>query len=256
MKFDINIQTEPNGNLIITDYSYNNNQYFPEEQVQQSLDSYKYSECKTVNVLTKIMTTKQKIINIAIQDHTYNLNEQSNLEIENFVVSNDGYYTVTHIIIPTMDWYNNTYLPLIQQSQFEVIYTISSDNKFYKLVNNEFVECTIEEIIERNANNTTIKRVVLDVFYMEFLQQCYLRYCKNLFENVMKPCDPFCKRQDLDNDFYIRDLLWMVINVITYHINFEWYMEAQRVLEITNGCGNFCNQQNLYAKSEYSCGCS
>jgi hypothetical protein len=32
MKFDINIQTEPNGNLIITDYSYNNNQYFPEEQ--------------------------------------------------------------------------------------------------------------------------------------------------------------------------------------------------------------------------------
>jgi hypothetical protein len=62
------------------------------------------------------MTTKQKIINVAIHDHTYNLNEQSNLEMEKFVVSNDGYYTITHIIIPTIDWYNNTYLPLIQQS--------------------------------------------------------------------------------------------------------------------------------------------
>lgn len=256
MKFDINIQTEPNGNLIIIDNSYNDNQYFPEDQPQTSLDKYKYSECKTVNVLTKIMTTKQNIIDVKPYDHTYNSDGQPNIEMEKFVVSNDGYYTVTHIIIPTIDWYTNTYSQLSQQSQFEVIYVIGSDNKFYKYINNNREECTIEELLAVNANSTTIKRVVLHVFYMEFLQQCYLKHCKSLFENVMKPCDPFCKNSDLDNDFYIRDLLWMVINVITYHINFEWYMEAQRVLEITNGCGNFCNQQNLYAKSEYSCGCS
>jgi hypothetical protein len=32
------------------------------------------------------------------------------LEKTCFTLQKDGYYNVNHIILPTMDWYNNTYL--------------------------------------------------------------------------------------------------------------------------------------------------
>jgi hypothetical protein len=32
------------------------------------------------------------------------------LEKTDFDVHKDGYYNVNHVVLPTMDWYNNTYL--------------------------------------------------------------------------------------------------------------------------------------------------
>ena len=91
---------------------------------------------------------------------------------------------------------------------------------------------------------------------MEFLQQCYLNYCKNLFSEITKTCDFLCKNQDLHDLMYKRDLLWMVLNIITYHTNLSQLNEAQRILEITMGCNNFCQGGYLYAKQRSSCECT
>lgn len=258
MEFDINIHTGVNGEITINDYSYQNDQYYPEDQSDYSENKYKYSDCKTINILTKVSTDKSQIVEILINNHAQFTDNIDYVESDSFIVTHDGYYTITHIIIPTVDWYNNIYTQLSEdyKSQFGLVYFIGNDNKFYKLIDNVKQECSKEELCTRNSNNTTLKKCELKIFYMEFLQQCYLNYCKNLFSEITKTCDYVCKNQDFDDITYKRDLLWMVINILTYHVNFSQLNEAQRILEITMGCNNFCQGGYLYAKHRSSCGCT
>lgn len=47
----------------------------------------------------------------------------------------------------------------------------------------------------------------------------------------------------------------MTINIIKYLLDFDKYFEAQRILDLINGCGGFCNAiDKLKGKSD--CGCS
>jgi len=80
------------------------------------------------------------------------------LEKTCFTLHKDGYYNVNHIVLPTMDWYTNTYSTSDEEYQkaFEGIYIIGVDNKLYKHTKDGFVECTVKEIIERNHEGTTI----------------------------------------------------------------------------------------------------
>ena len=265
MEFDIDIHTGLNGNITIEDFSYEYDQYFPENQIIQEYGRYKYSESKTLNVIMKINSGKVTLVDVLLHDHNQLVEDPMNpdaylydLEKTDFTIKQDGYYNINHIVLPTMDWYLNTYQ---QQSNdyrnaFETIYIINSDNKLYKFTEEGFVECTIKEIIERNHEGTTIQKCIIDVFYTGFLQLCYINYCRKLFQKLTKGCNFACASEDTKELTYIRDFLWMVLNVIDYQISFKQYMEAQRVLEMTNYCGGFCQNQELNAGPNTGCGCS
>lgn len=265
MEFSIDIHTGLNGNITIEDYSNEYDQYFPENQIVQEYGRYKYSECKTLNVIMKINSGKITLIDVLLHDHDQLVEDPTepgvylyDLEKADFTIHQDGYYNVNHIILPTMDWYNNTYLQQDDEYRkaFESVYIIGSDNKLYKLTEEGFVECTVKEIIERNNEGTTIYKCIIDVFYTGFLQLCYINYCRQLFSKLTKNCNQSCMPEDVKDLTYIRDFLWMTLNIIDYQISFKQYMEAQRVLEMINYCGSFCQNQELNAGPSTGCGCS
>lgn len=265
MDFDIDIHTGLNGNITIEDYSQEYDQYFPENQIIQEYGRYKYSECKTLNVIIKINSGKITLIDVLLHNHDQLVEDPLNpgeflydLETTDFTIKKDGYYNVNHIILPTMNWFENTYNTQSDdyRKAFETIYIIGVDNKLYKHTEEGFVECTVKEIIERNHEGTTIEKCIIDVFYTGFLQMCYINYCKKLFTKLTKSCDCSCPSEDVKELTYIRDFLWMVLNTIDYQISFKQFMEAQRVLEMTNYCGNFCQNQELNAGPNTGCGCS
>ena len=265
MEFDIDIHTGLNGKITLEDYSQEYDQYFPENQIVQEYGRYKYSESKTLNVIIKVNSGKLTLVDVLLHNHDQVVENPINpeeilydLETTNFKVKQDGYYNVNHIVLPTKLWYNNTYLRQSSdyRAGFDTVYIIDDDNKLYKLVNNEFQECTIKEIVERNHEGTTIEKCIIDVFYTGFLQMCYINYCRKLFQKLTKGCNYACAPEDTKDLTYIRDFLWMVLNVIDYQISFKQYMEAQRVLEMTNYCGGFCQNQELNAGPNIGCGCS
>ena len=265
MEFDIDIHTGLNGNITIEDYSYEYDQYYPENQIIQEFGRYKYNECKTLNVIIKINSGKVTLIDVLLHNHDQLVEDPTtpgtylyDLEKTDFTISKDGYYNVNHIVLPTRTWYTETYLKQDDQyrAAFESIYIIDSDNKLYKLDKDTFVECTIKEILERNIEGTTIQKCVIDVFYTGFLQMCYINYCRKLFSKLTKSCNYACAPEDVKDLTYARDFLWMVLNTIDYQISFKQYMEAQRVLEMTNYCGGFCQNQELNAGPKTGCGCS
>lgn len=265
MEFDIDIHTGLNGKITIEDYSLEYDQYFPEEQIIQEYGRYKYSESKTLNIIMKINSGKITLIDVLLHDHDQLVEDPTepgsylyDLEKTDFTVKKDGYYNVNHVVLPTKQWYLNTYLKQDEEYRkaFESIYIIDEDNKLYKLDKEEFVECTIKEIIERNHEGTTIQKCIIDVFYTGFLQLCYINYCRKLFSKLTKNCNYACAPEDVKDLTYIRDFLWMILNVIDYQISFKQYMEAQRVLEMTDYCGGFCKNQELNAGPNTGCGCS
>lgn len=265
MEFDIDIHTGLNGHIVVEDYSREYDQYFPEEQSVQEYGRYKYSECKTLNVIMKVNSGKITLIDVLLHDHDQLVEDPMepgnyiyDLEKTEFTIKRDGYYNVNHIILPTKEWYNNTYLQQGEdyQAAFETVYIIDSDNKLYKLTEEGFEECTVKEIVERNHEGTTIEKCIIDVFYTGFLQMCYINYCRKLFQKLTKSCNYACAPEDVKELTYIRDFLWMTLNTIDYQISFKQYMEAQRVLEMTNYCGNFCKNQELNAGPNTGCGCS
>jgi hypothetical protein len=265
MEFDINIQTGLNGNITIEDYSHEYSQYFPEDQVVQEKGRYKYSESKTLNVIMKVNSGKIILEDVLLHDHdqlvedpTDSNNQIYDLEKTEFTIKKDGYYNINHVVLPTKEWFLNTYSEQGEdyKSAFETIYIIDSDNKLYKYVDDGFVECTIKEIIERNHEGTTIEKCIIEIFYTGFLQMCYINYCRKLFSKLTKNCDYKCLPQDVKDLTYTRDFLWMVLNTIDYQISFKQYMEAQRVLEMTNYCGGFCQNQELNAGPNTGCRCS
>lgn len=265
MEFSIDIHTGLNGKVTIEDYSNEYDQYFPEDQMIQEYGRYKYSECKTLNVIMKVNSNRIALKDVVIHEHNQLVEDPMNpgvflydLEVTDFTLSQDGYYNVNHIVLPTVDWYNNTYLLQDEEYRkaFVGIYIIDEDNKLYKLTESGFIECTIREIVERNHEGTTIQKCVIDVFYTGFLQMCYINYCRKLFQKLTKGCNYACAPEDVKELTYVRDFLWMVLNVIDYQISFKQYVEAQRILELTNHCGSFCQNQELNAGPNLGCGCS
>lgn len=265
MEFDIDIHTGLDGKITIEDYSQEYNQYFPEDQIIQEYGRYKYSESKTLNVITKINSDKITLVDVLLHDHDQLVEDPTapgkflyDVETIDFTVKRDGYYNVNHIVLPTRKWYTDTYLTQSDdyRAGFETVYIIDVDNKLYKHTEDGFVECTVKEIVERNHEGTTIEKCIIDVFYTKFLQMCYINYCRKLFQKLTKGCNYACAPEDTKELTYARDFLWMVLNTIDYQISFKQYMEAQRILEMTNYCGGFCQNQELNAGPSTGCGCS
>lgn len=239
MEFSIDIHTQPNGEIIIEDYSKEYGQYIGEDiEIITSYDSYKYSECVTLNTITKIETCNITLIDVLLNEHTEELDSCT------FKVKKDGYYVIDHFILPNMTWLENSSDEYKQY--YETIY-VTDGKKLYKVIEGELEECTIKEIMERNIEGTTIKKCKIEVFFTGNLQQCYINYCKQIFQQGLTYCST-------NIDTYPRDFIWMTLNVIDYLIGFKQFMEAQRILETFDKCGGFCNTPK--PKNTLSCGCT
>lgn len=239
MEFNIDVHTCPTGKIIIEDFSKEYNQYIDEDvTVVASYDAYKYSECSTLNAIVKITTEKIELIDVLLSEHNECLDSNT------FKIKDDGFYVVQHIIIPNLLWWQNSSDEY--KAYYENIY-LTDNEKIYKIVDGEFEECTVREIMERNITGTTIKKCKIKLFFTGNLQQCYINICKNIFNNYLTECPN-------NIDTFDRDMIWMTLNVVDYLIEFEQFMEAQRILEHFEKCGNFC--KNIYKHNIKSCGCS
>lgn len=240
MEFSIDIHTKITGEITVEDYSKEYGQYIDEDlEVTTSYDSYKYSESATLNTIIKMGIGEATLIDVLLNKHTEDLDSCT------FKVKDDGYYVVDHIILPNMTWYENASDEY--KEYYETIY-ITDGEKIFKEVEGELEETSVKEILERNIEGTTIKKCKVDVFFTGNLQQCYINYCKKIFDSLLNKC------ASENPDTFARDFIWMTLNIIDYLIGFKQFMEAERILSMFRTCGGFCDchEHNRHL----NCGCS
>ena len=102
-----------------------------------------------------------------------------------------------------------------------------------------------------NLEGTPIQKERIDTFYTGNLQQCYINYCKRIFDHLLNKC----RVSTYNDDLYARDFIWMTLNIIDYLIEFGQFMDAERIIEEFNTCGGFCTGNPEHIKS-HGCGCS
>lgn len=243
MEFSIDIHTHVDGRIIIEDFSREYGQYIDENlDVVTSYDAYKYSESSTLNCITKVSINSITLVDVLLNEHTEELDSCT------FHVKEDGYYIIDHIIIPNIKWLENASDEYKQY--YETIY-VTDGEKIYKEIDGILEECTVKEIMERNIEGTTIKKCKVDVFFTGHLQECYINYCKKLFNDYLVKCPSG------NNDTYARDFIWMTLNIIDYLIGFKQFMEAERLLSMFRTCGGLCNDRQLHGqKIGCTCGCN
>ena len=244
MEFSIDIHTKLCGEILIEDFSKEYGQYLDEDsEVVTSFDYYKYSESATINSIMKININSVELKDVLLNDHT------GDIDSSLFKVKQDGYYVVDHLVIPNMTWYENATTEY--KEYYGTIYVTDGD-RVYKEIDGSLVECTIKEILERNIEGTTIKKCKIDVFFTGNLQECYINYCKKLFDGMLNTCDVSSTNELV----FARDFIWMTLNIIDYLVGFKQYMEAQRLIELFLKCGGFCEQKGPYKPKLSHCGCS
>lgn len=234
MEFNIDINTTCDGHVHILDLAKDFDQYASDDYTGN--DKYKYDLSATLNVITKVTTKDMSLMDVLLNDHT------SELDKSTFKLQEDGYYMVTHIVLPTVKW-------LEQQSnldQYRAIY-VTDGKKVYKVNGQNLEECTIKELIEINSEDTTLFKCVIDVVYTGNLQECYFNYCSQIFNSLLSKCAPTSHDAS-----FARDFIWMTINIIDYLVCNKQYMEAQRIIETFNTCNGFCKQ---YTDKKKCCCC-
>ena len=257
MEFSIDIHNSLQGDITIEDFSKEYGYYAPEgtsypnsfiEEVDGvSTLKYKYSKTVTLNTILKVNIDEAILQDVLIHTH------EDNVDVCNFHVDEDGYYVINHFVLPTKEWYDS-YLQSQDQElkDFikEGIYFIQ-DNKLKKVVNDEIQDAEVKELLERNYEGTNILHCKIDVFFNGNLQQCFINYCKKLYDSLLNTCKP----SNYDSDIYARDFIWMTLNIIDYLVGFKQFLEAERIIEQFKSCGGFCQNTDTH-KNYSSCGCS
>lgn len=256
MEFNIDICKTVQGDITILDLSKEYNQYLPENYKDSSTYEselfLKYSESVTVNAILKIGTKNITFIDALIHKHTKNDNGVFEDDQCTFAVKEDGYYTVDHLIFPDINWYNwyKTEADESYKEKVNRVYIIDED-VIKKEVDGELVETTLREVLEMNLEGTTVQKEKINIFFTGNLTQCYINYCKRIFNHLLNKC----RTSQYNDDLYARDFIWMTLNIIEYLIQFEQFIEAQRIIEEFNTCGGFCtNFKN--DRVSHGCGCA
>lgn len=243
MEFSIDIHTKINGDVLLEDLSKEYYQYIDEDvEVVTTFDLFKFSESATLNTVLKMGISEATLIDVLLNKH------DQETDSCNFKVKDDGYYVIDHFVLPNKKWYDNASKDY--KNHYAYIYIIGEDDKIYKEVKGVLEECSIKELLERNIEGTTIKKCKVEIFFTGNLQQCYINYCKGLFNSLLNSCIT----QNQSKNIFARDFIWMTLNIIDYLIGFKQYMEAERILSMFRECGGFCKLHD--DNKHISCGCS
>lgn len=248
MTLQVEVKPDFHNTVSITDYTleFPEDGYIPEdvEEVIPRLYNYKYSDTCTIDVIKYISSQSEEITDIYYYPH-YEHRDQIRIPLPK-----DGYYGITHIVLPTVEWYakvsNSEDL-----NQYKGIY-ITDGKLVYKVYNEELVVADIAEVIDRNPIETTISRANFKIFTMDKLRHCYDTVAHRILDSYTGRCS------FIDDELrFKRDFLWMTINVIKYHLEWGEYSSAQLVLEGISGCNGLCADiGGPRERRKGGCGCS
>lgn len=224
--------------------------YLPESSTSTAKNKFRYSDTVSIDVLQLNKSTDYQI-----QTPVFTIRD-SEIKPVQLSVSFDGWFTICHIVLPSAKWFDSE-LKKITGSAIELYGTVyySDGHKVFKYLNNNSVEVTLDEVINRNPENTTIAIVKKDYVSVCFLRDCYINLCRQLFNsNILTECGNTNK--DNCELVFQRDLIWMALNVIQYLTELQQLAEAERIIEqLGRGCNGLC-KQNSQQSSKSRCGCS
>lgn len=241
-----NVCQTGNCKIVITDTSIEHNLYLAEDSEVQPYDKFKFSDTGTVNIIELLNSdNSSEVVKIDYVDHSSYLDET------HYALDGDGYYLITHIILPTVDWAYK-----IQEqdpdflSYYDAVYAIE-DNQIYKWTGEVFTECDVEELL-RNEYKTTICKDEKKTFSICALWKCYIEAAKALLNSNINKCK---KNTDLETLEFNRDFVWMTINVLTYYIEKGDLEAAQVLYDRVKGCNGVCQDSSRIIKKGAGCGC-
>lgn len=244
--------------ITVTGLELDNDEYLNEPIA--SIRNYTYEQSVTINIL-KSVNSKQED---TIEDVSISLHRVDCIDESTFTMTKDGMHQITHMILPTQDWFNYIMLhaPESLQAYYGVYFYDTIKNSFIKFDGNYLVEVPLQEILEINAVapsnvtelTTTIIKNTKNTFCLCKLRDCFYKICRNLLEQYPVKCPD--KSTDLNQYKYYRDILWMTINTIKYLLERQQFYEAQRMLEDVTYCGSICNNLSVTTKNSSNCGCS
>lgn len=244
MELKINITTSDSCKVIIQDQS----EYLPESFIGTVKNKFRYSDTVSIDVLQH-----NKVKETVYRDPTYTTHEDN--ELVQIPVKFDGWFTVNHIVLPSVKWFESERLKPEGSALglYDIVY-FSDGEHIYKYINNEVKQTTIDEVLKVNSINTTISKTDKDYVSICFLRKCYINLCKQIFnDRGFSSCQ---NKNTVDSELvYKRDLAWMAINVIKYLTECEQLSEVERIIETLQGCNGLCTPSNVTSNTN-GCGCS
>lgn len=243
MILDINVCTSPRCAVIIYDKSVD---YLTEASTAKN--KFRYQDTVSVDLLQLNRSTGAELQQAVFTVRTEQV-EQVKIPV-NF----DGWFTICHIVVPSKEWFDAELSKSTASALglYDTVYYSDGVN-IYKYRNNSSEPATIEEVVNRNPENTTISIVKKNYVSVCFLRKCYINLCQQLFNsNIYSEC--FDKSGMNSELIHQRDLVWMALNVIQYLTEFNQLAEAERIIEQLQGCNGVCKQ--TIAISKQGCGCS
>lgn len=241
----VKVLNDNQGTLRIVDLSLDNGLYYLTDDKYES-GKLKYSGSYTINSVSYNSSVATTIVDTKIQKHSGPIDEVV------FKVDKDGWYTISHIILPSKDWkeWMCQYHP--EDLEEGTIY-YTDGVKIYKymkdVTDDEVV--AVDELTTRNTLNTNISKVSEDIFTVHGLYACYMKWANLVFSSFdFKRCNTKQSQETRDITFK-RDFVWSAINIIQYEVEMCNYMDAQIILEEMNSCNGFCGASS----KSVSCGC-
>lgn len=236
--------------IAITGLERDNNEYLTDDTTV-SVRNYTFLQSITLNALTSIKSDGTETLTVyGFVPHITDTVDESD-----FDMATDGLYEVTHIILPTEAWLNSAISKNSLTGYTLIYYYDSTSKSLKKYINNASVSVDIAEVLAVNSlDTTTIIRSDKNTFCMCRLNDCFYGMSKSLLDRYQNTC--YNKLDCIQYNIYLRDILWMAINVIKYLIDLTQYYEAQKILENITLCNGICNASTTNVSSGGGCGCN
>lgn len=217
------------------------------------IDNYLYSDIKYEDTITLDIVTKEKLdsTEIIALDFIPHIKGKY-LNESHILLGSDGRFKITHIIIPTLEWYlkKDWYC-----QKYKNIY-ITNHNKIYKIENGEYIEIDPLDLTTNiNLEKSTIVKDEKLFFTICYLYKCYMNMCTELLSTMEKNAPTYDK--DLDkNIVYKRDFLYISIKILQKLIECCNFTDSEEIIEGLEGCNGFCpHYATINNSSSSGCGC-
>lgn len=235
--------------LQIFGLTYQDGQYLPEDIDENSLEGYymqnifRYSDTYTLNIIQYHSTEKDEVVGVISNKHDTVIRD-----LCEYIIEKDGYYTIYHIILPTIQWLE-VELEKEQNILNEIHCYVTDGCSIYYYDGENLILQDLEVFTEINTNGTTISLASKKIFNVVYLYECYINKCKQSLKDSYNKCP-----ENLNEDLiYIRDLIWITLCVIRYLTELEKYEEAQNIIEVISKCNYICNLQIKSNKQNCNC---
>lgn len=248
MNLKINICTNHSCKVIVKESM---GEYLPEDSAVAVKNRFKFSDTVSIDLLQH-----NKYSGAELQNPIISTRESDTYDVE-LPVNFDGWFTVLHLVIPSKNWF-------IKELEKELGSTLelydcvyySDGNSIYKYINGESYLTDINELVNRNIENTTISKTCENYVSICFLNKCYISLCQKILnDRAIKYCSECTNKNDVDSDLiFRRDYIWMALNTIRYLVQFEQLAEAERIIEKISGCNGLCKSE-WNSITTNGCGC-